>query len=51
MQLASHELNELSQLVAGCYNTVTCLTDSINQANAIQTLAPIYQPVQQPAKV
>ncbi|ASK63411.1 spore coat protein [Virgibacillus phasianinus] len=32
MQLASHELNELSELVAGCYNTVTCLTDSINQA-------------------
>lgn len=32
MQLASHELNELSQLIAGCDNTVTCMTDSINQA-------------------
>lgn len=32
MQLTSHELNELSQLIAGCFNTVTCLTDSINEA-------------------
>lgn len=32
MQLASHELHELSELIAGCYNTVTCMTDSINQA-------------------
>lgn len=32
MQLASHELCVLSELIAGCYNTVTCMTDSINQA-------------------
>ncbi|WP_404452755.1 spore coat protein [Virgibacillus necropolis] len=32
MQLAAHELNELSELIAGCYNTVTCMTDSISKA-------------------
>ncbi|MCG3417734.1 spore coat protein [Oceanobacillus jordanicus] len=32
MQLASHELNELSELIAGCFNTVTCMSSFINQA-------------------
>ncbi|WP_170008397.1 spore coat protein [Bacillus fonticola] len=32
MQLAAHELNELSELVAGCFNTVTCMSSYMNQA-------------------
>ncbi|MCJ8009387.1 spore coat protein [Lederbergia wuyishanensis] len=32
MQLASHELHELSELIASCFNTVTCMGTFINQA-------------------
>ncbi|WP_077303113.1 spore coat protein [Virgibacillus pantothenticus] len=32
MNLAAHELHELSELIAGCYNTVTCMASYINQA-------------------
>ncbi|WP_099158224.1 spore coat protein [Virgibacillus ndiopensis] len=32
MQLASHELTNLSELIAGCFNTVTCMASHINQA-------------------
>jgi spore coat protein CotF len=32
MQLASHELHDLSELIAGCFNTVTCMSSFINQA-------------------
>lgn len=32
MKLAAHELFELSELIAGCFNTVNCLGAFINQA-------------------
>lgn len=32
MKLASHELHELSELIAGCYNTISCMASFINQA-------------------
>ncbi|ONK23899.1 spore coat protein [Siminovitchia sp. FSL H7-0308] len=32
MQLAGHELRDLSELIASCYNTVTCMGAFINQA-------------------
>ncbi|MBS4220811.1 spore coat protein [Bacillus sp. FJAT-49711] len=32
MQLASHELHDLSELIASCFNTVTCMGMFINQA-------------------
>lgn len=32
MQLASHELHDLSELIAGCFNTVTCMGSFKNQA-------------------
>ncbi|MFB4169573.1 spore coat protein [Virgibacillus sp. JSM 102003] len=32
MQLASHELHDLSELIAGCYNTVNTMSSFINQA-------------------
>ena len=32
MKLASHELFELSELIVGCFNTVTCMSGFINQA-------------------
>lgn len=32
MQLAGHELRDLSELIASCYNTVTCMGTFINQA-------------------
>lgn len=32
MQLASHELHDLSELIASCYNTVNCMGAFINQA-------------------
>ncbi|RST77608.1 spore coat protein [Siminovitchia acidinfaciens] len=32
MQLAAHEFRDLSELIASCYNTVTCMGSFINQA-------------------
>lgn len=32
MKLASHELHALSELIAGCYNTISCMAGFINQA-------------------
>lgn len=32
MQLASHELHNLSELIAGCFNTVTCMAHFKNHA-------------------
>lgn len=32
MKLASHELHQLSELIGGCYNTISCMASFINQA-------------------
>jgi spore coat protein CotF len=32
MQLASHELHDLTELAMGCYNTIGCMAGFINQA-------------------
>lgn len=32
MQLAAHEFRDLTELIASCYNTVTCMGSFINQA-------------------
>ncbi len=32
MQLASHELHDLTELTMGCYNTIGCMASFIQQA-------------------
>lgn len=32
MQLATHELRDLSKLIAGCYNTINTMSTYIQQA-------------------
>ncbi|MES9731648.1 spore coat protein, partial [Bacillus sp. AP50] len=32
MQLATHELRDLSELIAGCYNTINTMSTYIKQA-------------------
>lgn len=46
MKLAAHELFDLSELIAGCLNTVTCMGAFINQAQdpGLKELLPYYFP-------
>lgn len=36
MQLAAHELRDLSELIAGCYNTINTMSTYIQQAQDLE---------------